>query len=175
MAPLHTLYLNMANKKRTYSNMYLISFMLRRAIFAVVAVLMQDYPALQLLIMMLTSWITSAIVLRGKFYEDSVSKWTIVLLEFLFAYICAISLIFSPEYKWRSFKITDDMGTTICVMTMLVTIISAILMLYSICWQVMYNKRRIKNMIAAIQMKKMRDQLKLENSQKKMLTVVEEV
>ena len=46
VAPLATLYLNMNDSKRTASNIYLLSYMLRRAIFGVVVVLMEDYPAL---------------------------------------------------------------------------------------------------------------------------------
>ena len=46
VASLATLYLNMKNSKRTASNIYLLSYMLRRAIFGVVVVLMEDYPAL---------------------------------------------------------------------------------------------------------------------------------
>ena len=44
---LNTLYLGMSNNKRTAGSLYLISYILRRAVFAVVVVLMQDYPALQ--------------------------------------------------------------------------------------------------------------------------------
>ena len=43
---LSTLYLNMKNSRRIASNIYLLSYMLRRAIFGVVVVLMEKYPAL---------------------------------------------------------------------------------------------------------------------------------
>jgi hypothetical protein len=62
---LSTLYLSMNTAKKIPSNIYLITYVLRRAIFAIVVVLMGDYPALQLHILMFTSTVTGIILIRG--------------------------------------------------------------------------------------------------------------
>lgn len=65
MATLERLYLNMSNKRRTAANIYIITYMLRRAVFAIVVILMTSYPALQLMTLLVTSGITTALTLRG--------------------------------------------------------------------------------------------------------------
>ena len=46
VAPLATLYLNMNNSNRTGSNIYHLNYMIRRVIFGLVVVYMEDCPAL---------------------------------------------------------------------------------------------------------------------------------
>ena len=45
-AYLNTLYLNMAPTRRRAANVYLLSYMFRRALYAICIVIMQDYPSL---------------------------------------------------------------------------------------------------------------------------------
>ena len=101
MVQLSTIYLNMSNNRRTASNIYLISYMLRRAIFAVIVILMDSYPYLQIATTIFVSGITTAIILRGKIYLDGLSRWTMASLEIVFAWFCAFTLQFSPQYTWR--------------------------------------------------------------------------
>ena len=101
MVQLSTIYLNMSNNRRTASNIYLISYMLRRAIFAVIVILMDSYPYLQIATTIFVSGITTAIILRGKIYLDGLSRWTMASLEIVFAWFCALTLQFSPQYTWR--------------------------------------------------------------------------
>ena len=45
-AYLNTLYLNMAPTRRRAANVYLLSYIFKRALYAVCIVIMQDYPSL---------------------------------------------------------------------------------------------------------------------------------
>ena len=62
---LNTLYLSMSMRKKISSNIYLITYVLRRVIYAIVVVIMFDHPALQLHIIMLTTTFTGVILIRG--------------------------------------------------------------------------------------------------------------
>ena len=92
----------MSSNRRTSANIYLISYMLRRAIYAVILVLMEDQPFFQMIIMILMSLITMMIIFRGKPFATKLSKWTMFSFEFLFMFICVLSLLFTPTYAWYS-------------------------------------------------------------------------
>ena len=104
------------------------------------------------MILLVTSGMTCAILLRGKAYEDPLSKWTVVGFEFLFAWICALSLMFSPEYMHRSYDIADRMGQAVCYLTGTMALFGFILICYSLYWQVKFNMARIENMRKAIEL-----------------------
>ena len=84
------------------------------------------------MVLLVTSGLTCAILLRGKAYEDPLSKWTVVGFEFLFAWICALFLMFSPEYMHRSYNIAEDMGKAVCGITTIMALIGFLLICYSL-------------------------------------------
>ena len=100
----------------------------------------------------MTSGITCGILLRAKVYADPLSKWTIVGFEFLFTWICALSLMFSPEYMYRSFDIAESMGILICSLTGAMAFFGFLLIGYSLYWQVKFNMARLENMLKATEL-----------------------
>lgn len=68
MHSLNTLYLGMRNSRRTAANLYLISYVLRRAIFAIIITMMMEYPLMQLFLVFFMSLLTGIIVYKGKPY-----------------------------------------------------------------------------------------------------------
>ena len=62
---LNTLYLSMSTQKNFASNIYLITYVLRRAVYAIVVILLFDYPTLQLQILMLTTTFTGVVLIKG--------------------------------------------------------------------------------------------------------------
>ena len=62
---LNTLYLSMSMQKNFASNIYLITYVLRRAVYAIVVILLFDYPTLQLQILMLTTTFTGVVLIKG--------------------------------------------------------------------------------------------------------------
>ena len=61
---LNTLYLGMSPKRRTAANIYLISFVLRRAVYALIVTLMDEYPTFQLFAMIMISALTTMVITR---------------------------------------------------------------------------------------------------------------
>ena len=152
IASLHYIYLDMSNKRRTQANIYLIAYMLRRAVYAIVVIMMQDYPALQLLILLLTSGLVTAIILRGKPYLTNMIKWQMAFYEFLFAWVCTLCMMFSAEYMHRSFEIAADMANAVNSITGCVALFGLINLIYSLIWQIQFNMRRKANMELASEM-----------------------
>ena len=124
----------MSSIRRTSANIYLISYMLRRAIYAVIIVLMNDHPLFQMIIMILMSLISMMIIFRGKPFEYALSKWTMFSFEFLFMFICVLSLLFTPTYAWYSPDRLNSTGLFICMLTVTTCALGFFLQLYSICW-----------------------------------------
>ena len=62
---LNTLYLSMSMQKNFASNIYLITYVLRRAVYAIVVIFLFDYPTLQLHILMLTTTFTGVVLIKG--------------------------------------------------------------------------------------------------------------
>ena len=144
--------------------------MLRRAIYAVTIVLMNDHPLGQMIIMILMSLFTMIIIFRAKPFEYALTKWTMFSFEFLFMFICVLSLLFTPTYAWYSADRLNSTGLFICMLTVFTCALGFFLQLYSICWQNAFYTRRRKNLI----LKAERSRLMLENSQRQKLTVVDE-
>lgn len=177
MASLNTLYLNMAPQRRTAANIYLLSYMLRRGHFALCIVLMQDYPALQLISLISVSTLSLCILTSGRPYLDRLSTFTIIAYEVIFGYLCAFCLIFSPEYIHRSVSIAADAGNAVCITVATVVLAGIILLSYSIIWQILYNRRRRDAIVNQRESLKARQyMLRQESTRKliKMATVVEE-
>lgn len=152
IASIETLYLDMHVKRKSASNAYVLSYMLRRAVYALVVILMEDYPALQIIILFLSSVLQTAILVRGRPYISLLSHWTMVGFELLFAWTCILCIMFSPEYMYRSFEIATDMANAICIITTCVAGIGLILLTYSLMWQAGFNKRRRENMEQAAEL-----------------------
>ena len=82
--------------------------------------------------------------------------------EFLFMFICVLSLLFTPTYAWYSHDRLNSTGLFICMLTVFTCALGFFLQLYSICWQNAFYTRRRKNLI----LKAERSRLALENSQR---------
>ena len=136
--------------------------MLRRAIYAVIIVLMNDQPLFQMFIMILMSLFTMMILFRGKPYATKLSKYSMLSFEFLFMFICVLSLMFTPTYAHYSFEKMNQMGLFICILTVCTCALGFFLLLFSICWQNAFYTRRRKNLI----LKAERAKMKLNNSQR---------
>lgn len=134
LAALDTLYLNMANKRRTAANIYLIASTFRYAIFAIVVVLMQDHPAQQIQVLLISSWFISAILMRTRPYIHASDLWTVFGFETLYSLCLALTFMFTPEYIYRSYTISKNMGFTICLFTFIAVGVGLLLILYSIGW-----------------------------------------
>jgi len=151
-AYLDSLYQGMSLKRRTPANIYLIAYLLRRALYAVVVVMMQAYPACQLFILITTSAIVTAILLRGKPYTNPLTKWPLVAFEFLFTWTCTVCIVFSAEFMHRSYTIATDLANVVCIMTGCVALLGLILLIYSLCWQMQFNMRRKHNLELATEL-----------------------
>ena len=152
VATIHNLYLGMSNKRRTAANIYLVSFMLRRALYAVVVIMMKNYPALQLMTLLLTSGITTAIILRGRPYELNRDKWAMAIFEIGFAWTCTLCMMFSPEYMHRSYTIASDMANAVVSITFIIILLGLAWLIYSLVWQAQFNLRRRKNLELAAEL-----------------------
>jgi hypothetical protein len=60
--------------------------------------------------------------------------------EHIFAWCCAFSLVFSPEYIWRSLEIAKDSGFVICSLSCITSSVGLILILHSLWWQFSYYR-----------------------------------
>ena len=108
--------------------------MLRRAVYAVVVIMMQDYPSLQIMILLVTSSLLTMILMRGRPYDTQLSKWSLFFFEFIFAWTCALCMMFSAEYMHRSYTVATDMANAICILAGCITIFGLVLLTYSLCW-----------------------------------------
>lgn len=152
VASLHSLYLDMSDKRRTAANISIIAYLLRRALYAVVVILMTDYPALQLFLLLLSSGLAAGIVLRGRPYLTDLTKWCVTVLEFGFAWTCTLCMMFSPEYMYRSYTIASDMANAVCALTGCISILGLAWLTYSLVWQALFNLRRKRNMELAAEL-----------------------
>lgn len=171
LAALDTLYLSMDNKRRTAANTFLIASTFRFAIFAMVVVLMENYPGQQIQVLLISSWFISAILMRTRPYHRTIDLWTVFGYETLYAWCLALTFMFTPEYIFRSYTISKNMGFTICLFTFIALGVGFILILYSIGWQVHYYHQVHERSIARAE--QARRNL-LEMSMRKQLTVVDE-
>ena len=64
LAAINTLYVGMDNKRRTPANLMIIAQIFRYAIFAIVMVMLQEAPGLQIQILVVCSWFITAIIWR---------------------------------------------------------------------------------------------------------------
>ena len=167
MTSLNTLYLNMSPLRRTAANIYLLSYMLRRVHFAVCIVMMQDYPALQLMSLLVASTLSLCILASGKPYHDRLSTFTIVTFELIFSYLCAFCLIFSPEYMHRSVSFAPDSGNAVCITVATVVLAGIILLAYSIIWQIVYNRNRRDDIVKFRELLKARLYMQRQDSTRK--------
>lgn len=110
--------------------------MLRRAVYAVVVIMMTDYPALQLMTLVFTSGLISVIVLRGRPFLTSGIKWSMAIFEILFAWTCIAFIIFSAEYVYRSYTIVSDVANAVSILAACVIFHGLIWLMYSLCWQI---------------------------------------
>ena len=152
VATIHNLYLGMSNKRRTAANIYLIAFMLRRALYAVVVIMMKNYPALQLMTLLVTSGISTAIILRGRPFDINRDKWLMAIFEIGFSWTCTLCMMFSPEYMHRSYTIASDMANAVGVITGCILLLGLVWMIYSLVWQAQFNMRRRKNLELAAEL-----------------------
>lgn len=155
IAHLETMYLDMKIQRKTASNTYILAYLLRRAVYALVVIMMNEYPALQIMVLFVTSGIVTAILLRSKPYLPGLPHWTVVAYEIIFAWTCILCMMFSPEYMYRSYEIATDMANAICIITTLVSASGVLLLGYSLLWQASFNKRRIENMQRAAELARM--------------------
>lgn len=152
IASLETMYLGMNIKRKNASNTYVLAYLLRRAVYALVVIMMDEYPALQIMVLLVTSVIVTACLLKGKPFATALSHWTVIGFELIFAWTCVLCMMFSPEYMYRSYEIATDMANAICIITTSIAGIGILLLTYSLCWQAGFNKRRRDNMLQAAEL-----------------------
>jgi len=75
---------------------------------------------------------------RSQPYLRPVSMFSMMMFENLYVWCCAFTLMFSPEYIFRSYTISKDMGFTVCSLACITSIFGLLLMLHSLWWQQMY-------------------------------------
>lgn len=107
---------------------------------------------MQIIVLFVNSTLVTGILVKGVPYESRISHWTVVGFEVVFAWTCALCMMFSPEYMYRSYEIATDMANAICGITTGVSIIGLILLTYSLMWQAGFNKRRRENMERAAEL-----------------------
>ena len=78
----------------------------------------------------------TAILTKGKPYANPFTRWSLVGFELIFAWTCALCLMFSPEYMYRSYTIAKDMAIALCIITACVAGLGFILTIYSLIWQI---------------------------------------
>ena len=139
-------------KRKNASNSYILAYLLRRAVYALVVIMMDEYPAMQIIVLLVTSVIVTACLVKGKPYQTPLSHWTVIGFEFIFAWTCVLCMMFSPEYMYRSYEIATDMANAICIITTCVAGVGVLLLTYSLCWQAGFNKRRHNNMLSAAEL-----------------------
>lgn len=156
LAAINTLYVGMDNKRRTPANLMIIAQIFRYAIFAIVMVMLQDAPGLQIQILVVCSWFITAIILRLYPYTRTLNFCTALVFEFLYVWSCALALMFSPEYIWRSYEISKNMGFFICMIQFAVLFFSTLLICYSLWWQSRYYRRITKEAMQRAEAAKLR-------------------
>ena len=144
---LSTLYLSMSTAKKIPSNIYLITYVLRRAIYAILVVLMGNYPALQLHILMITTTLAEIVVIRGKIYDNLVTKWMIIFFEAVFMVSCLLTLVFTTEYIYGNFQINRIIGISVCCILPLALTAGITFTGYFIGWQISFNRHRLSKQV----------------------------
>ena len=162
----------MDNKRRTPANTFLIAQVFRAAIFAIVMVMLQDAPGFQIQLLVISSWFMTAILWRSRPYTRGINFCTVAFFELLYVWCCALSLMFSPEYIFRSYKLTKDMGLLICLLAFIALLVGVLLIIHSITWQLGYY-RRIQE--EAIERAREARRRQAERSMKPLEVVMEEV
>lgn len=147
MHSLNTLYLGMRNSRRTAANIYLISYVLRRALFAITITMLMDYPLMQLFLIFFLSLLTGIIVYKGKPYQVG-AKGLVMVNEFIVSWSCALCIAFTPGYLQFSFSVAANIGISVLSLAALVIVIGFGSICYSVCWQISFNQRRKHNRLA---------------------------
>ena len=57
-----------------------------------------------------------------------------LIFENIYAWACALNLMFSPEYIFRSYSISKRMGFAVCALAILTALIGLILILHALWW-----------------------------------------
>lgn len=140
-AALDCLYTGMDNKRRTPANILLIAQVFRAVLFAIIMVMLQDAPGFQIQLLIISSWFITAILFRTKPYTRSINFFTVAFFEFIYVWCCALTLMFSPEYIYRSYSISKNMGFFICLVAFIVLGVGLVLIIGSVVWQSQYYKR----------------------------------
>lgn len=141
VATLSSLYLSMENKRRNGANIYLIFSNLRYMVYVLVVLMLDYVPGLQIQLLVVSSWVMSAILWRSKPYLRPISMFSMMTFEFLFVWCCALTLMFSPEYIFRSYSISKDMGFAVCSLACITSIFGLLLILHSLWWQSLYYRQ----------------------------------
>ena len=61
--------------------------------------------------------------------------FSMMMFETLYVWCCAFTLMFSPEYIFRSYTISKDMGFVVCSLACITSIFGLLLMMHSLWWQ----------------------------------------
>ena len=83
----------------------------------------------------------TAIIWRLRPYTWDLNFFTAAFFEFLYVWSVALCLMFSPEYIWRSYEISKNMGFFICIMQFVGLITGLVLIIYNIWWQNKFYQR----------------------------------
>lgn len=94
-----TVFLGLKWNGKPNSFFYIIYFMMRRICFAIVAVLLQDYPMHQIFSLILMSSIMLLLLQKLKPYEMRHNQHLQMLNEFFFFSSCMVMLIFTPAFS----------------------------------------------------------------------------
>lgn len=140
-ATLDCLYTGMDNKRRTPANMFLIASVFRYAIFAIVMIMLSESPGFQIQLLVISSWFMTAILWRSRPYTRDFTFFTVAFFEFVYVWCCALSLMFSPEYIHRSYKLSKNMGFFICLVSFIALGIGLILIACSVWWSSKFYTR----------------------------------
>ena len=67
-------------------------------------------------------------------YTRTFNFFTVLFFEFIYVWCCALNLMFTPEYIWRSYEISKNMGFFICLLAFVALGVGLLLIGFSAWW-----------------------------------------
>lgn len=126
------------------SFIYLILFMARRIVFAILAVLLQDYVITQIFALLLSSSMMMIALLKLQPYEMPHNQYLQVLNEAIFFSSCMVTLSFTPAFNILPLE-KENVGVLMIGLVMLTTTVNLLMQVHAIWWQFTFNRKRRLN------------------------------
>lgn len=139
-----TVFLGLKWNGKPNSFFYLVYFMVRRICYAIVAVLLQNYPMHQIFAMILTSSFMILLLQKLKPHEMPHNHHLQMLNEFFFFSSCMVLLAFTPAFIIEPLE-KERVGYLIPYIVLITISVNLLMQVHAIWWQLMFNRRQRLN------------------------------